>query len=174
MFCVGVWLVGPQNWAFRILREQGYVSADAKSHTKTNDETIVNFDEVPSSQPIFTADSRKQGNDQQSPNLSSIDPREIHHIVVPYGPLMYQRCNDWPPEPEYAQVVSTASENNSRKEISAQYQIRRHKSIATLDLTDGSMFGRLRRRMRRNTVVSNMGAGLPPLDPIRNRAASRD
>ena len=134
----------------------------------------MNYDEVPSSQPIFTADSRKQGNDQQSPNLSSIDPREIHQIVVPYGPLMYQRCNDWPPEPEYAQVVSTASENTSRKEISAQYQIRRHKSIATLDLTDGSMFGRLRRRMRRNTVVSNMGAGLPPLDPIRNRAASRD
>ena len=174
LFCVGVWLVGPQNWAFRILREQGYVSADAKNHTKTKDETIVNYDEVPSSQPIFTADSRKQGNDQQSPNLSSIDPREIHQIVVPYGPLMYQRCNDWPPEPEYAQVVSTASENTSRKEISAQYQIRRHKSIATLDLTDGSMFGRLRRRMRRNTVVSNMGAGLPPLDPIRNRAASRD
>jgi hypothetical protein len=174
LFFVGIWLVGPQNWAFRILREQGYVTVDAKQHNKSKDEIVVNYDEVPSSQPIFTADCRKQGNDPQTPNLSSIDPKEIHHIVVPYGPLMYQRCNDWPPEPEYAQVVSTVNESNARKEIRAQYQIRRHKSLTTMDLDNGSMFGRLRRRMRRNGVVGNVSAGLPPLDPIRNRAASRD
>lgn len=173
LFCVGVWLVGPQNWAFRILREQGYVASEVKPPT-TNEETVVNYDEVPSSQPVFTADCRKQGNDPQNPNLSTVDPKEIHQIVVPYGPLMYQRCNDWPPEPEYAQVVSSANEQNPRNNIRAQFQIRRHKSIATMDINDGTMFGRLRRRMRRNVVPSNLNVGLPPLDPIRNRAASRD
>jgi hypothetical protein len=32
------------------------------------------------------------------------DAREVQHVVVPYGPLMYQRFYDWPPEPQYAQV----------------------------------------------------------------------
>jgi hypothetical protein len=173
LFGIGIWLVGPQNWAIRILRDQGYISVDPKTTTKTKEETIAKQNEVPASQPIFTADSRKQGNDPQNHNVSSIDPLEIHHIVVPYGPLMYQRCNDWPPEPEYAQVVST-EEMNSSTEIRAKYQIRRHKSIATLDTNDGSMFGKLRRRMRRSAYENNLSSTLPPMDTIKNRAASRD
>jgi hypothetical protein len=179
LLCVGIWLVGPQNWALRILREQGYISADIRRIISKRTESDYDHSDVPLSQPIFTADSRKQGNDARVQSMSSIDPKEIHHIVVPYSPLMYQRCNDWPPEPEYAQVVSTIADSVAGKDIRAQYQIRRHKSIAGLEINDGTMFGRLRRRWRRNGnsgtgTGNNWVQGLPPLDPIKNRAASRD
>jgi hypothetical protein len=173
LFGIGIWLVGPQNWAFRILREQGYISSHPNNRMSKDVENNVKFDVIPTSQPVFTTESRKQGNDPWRQNNSSIDPREIHHVVVPYGPLMYQRCNDWPPEPEYAQVRRNRPDEMAPHGLAEPYQIRRHNSIVCEDQNETSMMNRLRRRFRR-TVPSHLDHGLPPLDPHRNRAASRD
>jgi hypothetical protein len=174
LFGVGIWLVGPQNWAFRILREQGYISSNvSKESYKKIEENGVDTDDIQMSQPVFSTDSRKQGNDPRRQNSSSVDPREIHHIVVPYGPLMYQRCNDWPPEPEYAQVVRNMSVFRTSQNLNKPYEIRRHNSIVLDEQNDTGMISRLRRRFRR-AGPTNADQVLPPLDPIRNRAASRD
>jgi hypothetical protein len=173
LFGVGIWLVGPQNWAFRILREQGYIASKDPKESEKKVENDNDTDNVQMSQPVFSTDSRKQGNDPRRQNASSVDPREIHHIVVPYGPLMYQRCNDWPPEPEYTQVVSNTSVFRTSQNLNKPYEIRRHNSIVRDDQNETSMISRLRRRLRR-AGPTNSYQVLPPLDPIRNRAASRD
>lgn len=102
LFFVGFFVVGPQNWAIRILREQGHLPPLRLGGKATEDMSI--WDEVPKHLPIFTAGRRKQGNDPRTVDAATLDAREIHHVVVPYGPLIHQRCNDWPPEAKYAQV----------------------------------------------------------------------
>lgn len=104
---LGVFLVGPQNLVIRIMRERGHLPP-APEYKVQNDNHLLfteEISEVPSHVPIFTAEDRRPGNETYR-NLKPVidDPREIHHVPVPYSPLIYQRCYDWPPESQYALV----------------------------------------------------------------------
>jgi hypothetical protein len=94
LFGLGVVLVGPQNWIIRILRERGHLPPIRKRGVEMAGE----FSGNPTDQPVFSFHYRK-------PGKQDVDEREVHHVVVPYSPLMYQRFYDWPPEPQYAQVT---------------------------------------------------------------------
>jgi len=137
LFVTGIFLVGPQNWIFRILREKGHLPPlpPPRRRNKKSDEDLFE-DGLPSDQPVFTVAKDQQGrsnkrqngkaagaskNDKDSDNPinSEFDPREVHRVVVPYSPLMYQRFYDWPPEPQYAQVkrvdggIGNSNNNNN-------------------------------------------------------------
>jgi hypothetical protein len=166
LFVVGFVVVGPQNWAIRVMREQGHLpSARVYSSKASGDDgdNSIQFDTVPQDKPIFTKDSRRQGNDPGSLPDSPVDPREIHHVVVPYSPLVYQRCIDWPPEPEYAQV--------RRQITTVPSQIRRNVSPASEQTNDLHRFSKLRRRFRRNGN-SPLGPGFPPRVSDRKRTST--
>lgn len=177
LFVVGFLVVGPQNWVIRILREQGHLSPVPKyeNKTKAGSTEIDDLHDFLLSQPVFTKDNRKSGNDPRRPTDPTIDRREIHHVVVPYGPLVHQRCNDWPPEPEYAQVKRNASSDDVRQRIAGAYQFRRNDSLASDEPSnDANRITRgLRRRFRRGEP-SSPSQGIPPTNPYRNRGSSED
>lgn len=151
LFVVGIALVGPQNWAIRILREQGHLSpAKIGGKPRSSTEEPEDFENLPTHAPVFTQSSRQPGNEPRPWCDPDTDPREIHHVVVPNTPLFYQRCNDWPPEPEYAQVRSNvsfdeATNGNSHSLLRTNSQVS-EASNNTVDYR--GMRGRLRRIRR--------------------------
>jgi hypothetical protein len=98
---VGVILVGPQNWLFRVLRSRrpGYVETDLDTIIKKK-KTTRKVEEIAPDAPYFsslTTDNR--------PVLAhEYDKSNVRPVVVPHNPLKYQRFYDWPPELEYARV----------------------------------------------------------------------
>ena len=116
LFTVGFLIVGPQNWIVRILRERGHLPP-APKYKQVTKLPVDDIHECPTHAPIFTSDDRKPGNEQRHIQPTLIDPREIHNVVVPYTPLMYQRCYDWPPEVEYALVRKEVSNTEEKKKI---------------------------------------------------------
>jgi len=181
LFIVGVLFVGPQNWIIRILREQGRIPPAPKFSSKKDcsiSEDGENFSEIPTDKPVFTRDCRQGGNGPRKPIDSSIDPREIHHVVVPYSALFYQRCNDWPPEPQYARVDRNTSFDDARKSVAGAMQFRRSNSYSSEHSSNGgsnssNRLGRLRRRLRRDRPGSS-NEGRPPIGPSRNRTSTKD
>lgn len=154
LFIVGVALVGPHNWVIRILREQGRLPPAPKYSSKKENVSAADdddFSELPTDRPVFTRDCRRSGNEPMKPVDSSVDPREIHHVVVPYGPLCHQRCNDWPPEPQYARVERKTDGDASKGNLAGAVQFRRPASFGSEHSSAGestNRFGRLRRRLR--------------------------
>jgi hypothetical protein len=96
LFLVGGFLVGPQNYVIRKLRERGHL-APRKMAVKAAATTPVEDG------PVAYSHVGLHGILGPRPRVEA-DAREVQHVVVPYGPLMYQRFYDWPPEPQYAQV----------------------------------------------------------------------
>lgn len=82
------------------------VNGDAPSKVESgggDDEADVAESTLPADQPVF----QSHGEPNQKPtelDLSEVNPKEVHHVVVPYSQLKYQRMYDWPPEPQYARV----------------------------------------------------------------------
>lgn len=96
LFLVGGFLVGPQNYVIRKLRERGHLPP-RKKPTRQHVERQVEQG------PVAYCHVGLHGILGPRPRPEA-DPREVQHVVVPYGPLMYQRFYDWPPEPQFAQV----------------------------------------------------------------------
>jgi hypothetical protein len=124
LFMLGFWLVGPQNWIFRILRERGHLPPLKKHRrasldTKSAADLKKDVDELRKAQPVFSS-THTQGNGEQQD--ADVDPREVHGVVVPYGPLMYQRFYDWPPEPLYAQIKPDTLDEARRQRALATLQ----------------------------------------------------
>ena len=111
LFCLGVFLVGPHLWILRVLRDKGYLPPAKKKKKKIADDEFETG--IPSTQPLFTCKDREAGSNLHKP--VKIDPREVHRVVVPYGPLIYSRFYDWPPEPQYAQVKRDAVYDSSMR-----------------------------------------------------------
>lgn len=153
LFIVGVVLVGPQNWVIRILREQGRLPPAPKYRSKKGDSSAANHEnisEIPTDKPVFTKECRMSGNGPRKPIDPSVDPREIHHVVVPYSALCHQRCNDWPPEPQYA-CVEPKDDANDERFLARTSKFRRPASVGSEHSNFGvpiSRLGRLRRRLR--------------------------
>ena len=193
LFVFGFWLVGPQNLVIRILRERGHLPPLKKPapvdrspfEEKTGEELLKG-------QPLFRSSKRELGSELTEVDRKEANSNEVHSVVVPYGPLMYQRFYDWPPEPNYAQVKPAAlDEARRRRALSSLMRGARRPSLlsgATLPFSGGSSiegnpsFGRglppgrtaipqsFARRRRTGIHSQN---GLPPLNP-RRRANTGD
>jgi X-X-X-Leu-X-X-Gly heptad repeat protein len=164
LFVLGVAVVGPQNWAIRVLRAKGHLPPiRVKPPPEVDPDFLKNERALPTGQPIFCSNSRQPGNAPAKP--SDIDEREVQRIVVPYNPLIYQRFYDWPPEPQYAQVKAEHLDEQQRKALNSVAPRR----------SGSREVGRIRRRFSRRpqTVRSPSVRGLPPLNP-RRRANTGD
>jgi X-X-X-Leu-X-X-Gly heptad repeat protein len=158
LFVLGVAIVGPQNWAIRVLRAKGHLPPIRVKVPPEVDPDFLKKDQaLPTGQPIFCSHSR-QGNAPAKP--SEIDAREVQRIVVPYNPLIYQRFYDWPPEPQYAQVKAENLDglHSSSPRRSGSREV-----------------GRIRRRFQRRsqTVRAPTVQGMPPSN-TRRRANTGD
>jgi putative membrane protein len=150
LFVLGIALVGPQNWAIRVLRARGRLPPIRVKPPSIDQKE--NEEGLPTDQPIFCSHSRQHGNAPSKP--SDIDSREVQRIVVPYNPLIYQRFYDWPPEPQYAQVKADHMDEQQRKNLNASA----HRRTAIREV------GRIRRRFHRRPTAPE---GMPPLNPRR-------
>lgn len=165
LFFLGILLVGPQNWAIRILREKGYLPplpkpGDNKRQDEKSDDVLWPYG-LPSDQPIFTPSDRQTG----KPNVSSApaDPREVHHVVVPYSRLMYQRFYDWPPEPQYAQVKPDEFDDARRRlNKSALFAKQNRKLRFQQQEAESSTLRRRFNARRRAETAIGVGANPPP------------
>jgi Domain found in Dishevelled, Egl-10, and Pleckstrin (DEP) len=110
----GMLFVGPQNYAFRLIREyfQGPKDDDLDiviRKKKPEDDDLNDCDA-----PIFSNTAL----DNRPIRLedSSIS-NDIKEVAIPQSQLLYRRCYDWPPEPEYARVaVASAPKSNAEAE----------------------------------------------------------
>jgi hypothetical protein len=157
LFILGVLLVGPQNWAIRVLRERGHLppaklSRSAKHRLNPEDPQSSQKDEENHNswkdQPVFACHHRPNRSGPVGP--PNVDPREVHRVVVPYSPLIYQRFYDWPPEPQYAQVKCDQSEDARRRSTSNSPSSR------------GRGINRFRRRHRRRGVSLDRSVSSSP------------
>ena len=83
LFAIGMLFVGPQNLLIRILRECGKLSPVKPKEHKDEVEEQHDLN-------VFHCHKRTEGIFAPKP-APDVDPRELQHIVVPYGHLMYQR-----------------------------------------------------------------------------------
>ena len=100
LFVLGLWFVGPQNYAVRILRKRGILPPKKPRACPSQEPAEM---PVPDDQRVFQGHLSQ---DQKYKPHKPVDPKEVQYVVVPYSPLMYQRFYDWPPEQEYSQVFS--------------------------------------------------------------------
>jgi hypothetical protein len=63
------------------------------------------LDKLPTQQPFVKAHPLPNTNHTDI-SKDQIDPREVHHVVIPYSQLASatNRFYDWPPEPEFSHV----------------------------------------------------------------------
>jgi len=110
---IGVVFVGPQNWILRIFRERESLSSgteDLDLIIRKKKQDSVNWDDPDRPDSLFS--SYAPDNRPFRPDSSSIIVSDIKEVAVPLSQLMYRRCYDWPPEPEYARVRKGAPPNN--------------------------------------------------------------
>jgi hypothetical protein len=115
LFVTGFMVLGPQNWAMRIVGERGTTPArikkfleERKKKQKERKMKKTNLStELPKDQPIISSHT---SDNAPPPRLThdDVNPREIHGVSVPYSQLMYHRMYDWPPEPQYSKCEPTA------------------------------------------------------------------
>lgn len=107
-FFLGVAAVGPQNYLLRLFREsKGDPPPDFDKLFRKKKITKEDRSDDP---PQFFS-SAAPGN--QNIKYVNVDPQQVRSVVVPYGPLKYNRFYDWPPEPEYARVYASAPPRNA-------------------------------------------------------------
>lgn len=111
----GFVFVGPQNWLLRVIRQgksrPTYDDFDLivkKTKPKGLDEGNLDIDA-----PFFSSFAP----DNRPIRSGQFDTSECKEVAVPHSQLMYRRCYDWPPEPEYARVwKGHAPRNDSEAE----------------------------------------------------------
>jgi hypothetical protein len=185
LFVLGIFLVGPQNFAIRILREKGHLPPlpPRRMFTKKKDNIVEDLSTLPVNQQVFTSSFREPGKELPLATPNNVDPREIHRVVVPYTPLMYQRFYDWPPEPQYAQVVPDCGPGNGsaskrgnasaskallvRKPVSFALPLRRVDTALSSASSQGG--GSSRFLLRRKPPASNPPAGTTSSSATSNR-----
>eukprot|EP00529_Nitzschia_sp_RCC80_P007458 CAMPEP_0113450132 /NCGR_PEP_ID=MMETSP0014_2-20120614/5665_1 /TAXON_ID=2857 /ORGANISM="Nitzschia sp." /LENGTH=1335 /DNA_ID=CAMNT_0000341447 /DNA_START=136 /DNA_END=4139 /DNA_ORIENTATION=+ /assembly_acc=CAM_ASM_000159 len=104
---VGVTLFGPQNYALRLYRESrpGYKPPDFDTIVKSKrPEKEESYDDA-----VFFS-SEAPGNQQI--RFKNVEPKQVKQLVVPNNVLKYNRCYDWPPEPEYCRVYASPPPRN--------------------------------------------------------------
>jgi hypothetical protein len=106
-FVAGVMVVGPQNYMLRLFRESKgdpppnfdkLIKKKKPQKEERQEETQYFSSEAPGNQNI---------------KYVNVEPKQVKNIVVPYGPLKYNRFYDWPPEPQYARVYASPPPRNN-------------------------------------------------------------
>jgi hypothetical protein len=155
----GLVLVGPQNWILRVLREQKiggpepYEFDIIKKRKKTIPTTVNDAQEpfffssfTPDNRPILDHDLEKR-------------PEAIKEVAIPHSQLMYRRCYDWPPEPEYARVWKCDAPRSN-----PEAQMILESSLIDMSGSDGTRDGGSsnnfpsRRRAYSNHSIGNSGS----------------
>uniref|UniRef100_A0A7S2Y4B0 Translocation protein SEC62 n=1 Tax=Entomoneis paludosa TaxID=265537 RepID=A0A7S2Y4B0_9STRA len=161
LFSIGMLLVGPQNWAIRVLREKGILPPVKPKQRKP--EIADDGD-----QHVFHSHKRLDGILGPKPP-PDVDPREVQHIVVPYGPFMYQRFYDWPPEQQHATVTLTRNEIPLEPELSnskMMSSLRSNESPQAATKTRYPRLHRLRNRVKRGKNTGTTPAELQELSQL--------
>ncbi len=106
-FVSGIMFVGPQNYLLRVFREsRGDPPPDFDKITKKKK---IQKEERSEDTQFFSSDA--PGN--QNIKYVNVEPKQVKKVVVPYGPLKYNRFYDWPPEPQYSRVYATPPPRNT-------------------------------------------------------------
>ncbi|KAL3913101.1 MAG: hypothetical protein SGILL_006624 [Bacillariaceae sp.] len=108
----GIIFVGPQNWALRKLREHTE-SAPTESLdiiVRKKRQNRGDGDGFDTNALVFS--SIAPDNRPYQPD-ATFDQGDIKEVAVPQSKLLYRRCYDWPPEPEYARVTATRPPENN-------------------------------------------------------------
>jgi len=142
LFAVGLLVVGPQNYIFRWAKEsrERRKPQPPRPRSISSDEVSL-IERFPDDQQLFAGHPAL--NHLAAPiDQNQIDPREVHYVVVPYSPLMYQRFYDWPPESAYAHVKKKPplqlEQTNQEQNKSV------HRNIRSIVEIDPSVFATLR------------------------------
>lgn len=124
LFITGFFLLGPQNWALRIMREKFNCSRrgvgriaramrellkddDGKGDAWSKQQQKSPKDESKQTQPIIHGHA--PASNPLVEHISSAADQS-QHIVVPYSPLFFNRFSDWPPDPKHSHVSRGALE----------------------------------------------------------------
>uniref|UniRef100_A0A7S3PCB1 C2 domain-containing protein n=1 Tax=Amphora coffeiformis TaxID=265554 RepID=A0A7S3PCB1_9STRA len=142
LFFVGGFLVGPQNYVIRRLRESGHLPP-RKVFTRVHSKKEVEQG------PITYGHVGLHGILGPKPR-PEVDPKEVQHVVVPYSPLMYQRFYDWPPEPQYAQVKAESPANKISKP--AHIRSKSQSLGSVVSETHQAAWRNFRRRFHRRSI----------------------
>jgi C2 domain len=139
LFVVGLIVVGPQNLILRWIKERREKNNPhpIKAHAESHDD--VSELKHPEDIPLFAG--------HPLPNQPAIpidhmplNSREVHHVVVPYNQLMYQRFYDWPPEPAYAQVKKKSPEPQPKSKNPNKVKSYRHTETGASVLNSSRSF----------------------------------
>ncbi|KAG7338763.1 C2 domain containing protein [Nitzschia inconspicua] len=123
-FIIGLAVLGPQNWALRVLHEKGMApNCVSKVISSLKPSNEVNFPdnekkeakladaiEVNSriDQPIVSCHSNGNSAPLQL-SQNNANPCTLYQVCVPYSQLNgTQRFYDWPPDPQYAKCTSNS------------------------------------------------------------------
>lgn len=89
-----------QNLIYRLVRERRGVVPKVEK-VAVNEGPY----KLPTDQPLFKCHPLPNQR-YEDIDVSKVDAREVHHVVVPYAPLAAatNRFNDWPPEQEFAHI----------------------------------------------------------------------
>jgi len=162
-FVLGIVLVGPQNFFIRLLRERRDTLSKSKKVIDGTTAEVKNKD-----QPLFQSHPPINRRYHEL-DTTKINPQKVHHIVVPYSPLMYSsRMYDWPPEPEYASVKhrhpmrNSHLSSNSISNNSGQFDFNGTNSVSS---ASRSLNSHLRRRTdsEENRRRTNSEDNVPPV-----------
>ena len=116
---LGVYVVGPQNWVIRVIRERKNGGPQAwnldvilREKKKSILSSSGNHEEDKAHNRAFYFSSHTPNNCPV--RQQDLDTSDVKHVAVPHSQLNYRRFYDWPPEPAYARVwKSTAPMNNA-------------------------------------------------------------
>jgi len=117
LFVSGILLLGPQNWAIRVVREK-FQSNDGRSKRGRFLRAFRELLKDDEGNDTFSKDKSKKLDASAQPIVHCHAPASNplvekvsndvpQHIVVPYSPLFFNRFQDWPPaDPKHSSVSS--------------------------------------------------------------------
>jgi hypothetical protein len=113
-FLLGVAAVGPQNYVLRLFRE-------SKGDPPPDFDKLFKKKKAPKEERAEESQyfsSEAPGN--QNIKYVNVDSKQVRNVVVPYGPLKYNRFYDWPPEPQYARVYASLPPRSSTTGVNGE------------------------------------------------------
>jgi hypothetical protein len=105
---LGLVFVGPQNWLFRLVRERNNPISPEDLDLVVRKKLQDAGEDDDLEGPIFS----NFAPDNQPTRYQSSQHPDIKEVAVPRSQLMYRRCYDWPPEPEYVRVKKCTPPKN--------------------------------------------------------------
>mmetsp|Transcript_7526 Transcript_7526/g.18547 ORF Transcript_7526/g.18547 Transcript_7526/m.18547 type:complete len:1306 (-) Transcript_7526:314-4231(-) len=162
LFCVGVGVVGPQNYILRVLDDHRMAPKplqnkfdkmrEPKFYRKKNSTSMRAADTFPIDQTVISCHSSDNSPPVELATVD-VDPREIHQVCVPYSQLRSRRFYDWPPEPQYARCSPNPMADGSSP-ISSSSSLSKLKDRSDLSRSEHDRYNSLSRRLSNPTKLN--------------------